>query len=250
MALRDQPYLPLYVQDYLTDEKLNLCSASSQGIYIKILCIMHKSDEYGCVLLRQKDKQSTKQTDKQKPSKLLEFATKLAKLLPFEKSELSEAIEELVDEGVLQLSGDVLSQKRMIKDAALSIKRSEAGRKGGEANTKASGQAKHQAKHQANTEYESESDNVSSFNKKDIPKKEDFVAYGLEIAARNKIVVSETSISMKYDSWVVNGWKNGNDKPIKSWKQSLINTIPHLPKTKKEEAAPEVIDVPWKKPTK
>ena len=35
MALRNQPYIPLYVQDFLTDEKLNQCSPASQGIYIK-----------------------------------------------------------------------------------------------------------------------------------------------------------------------------------------------------------------------
>ncbi len=47
MALRNQPYLPLFVQDYLTDEKLNECSAQSQGVYIKIMCLMHKSETYG-----------------------------------------------------------------------------------------------------------------------------------------------------------------------------------------------------------
>ena len=70
MALRDQPYLPLYVQDFLTDEKLMECSASATGIYIRIMCIMHKSDEYGVILLKQKDKQSTNQ--------IISFTIKLA----------------------------------------------------------------------------------------------------------------------------------------------------------------------------
>ena len=43
MALRDQPYLPLYVQDFLTDEKLAECSAMATGVYIRLMCIMHKS---------------------------------------------------------------------------------------------------------------------------------------------------------------------------------------------------------------
>ena len=40
MALRDQPYIPLYVQDFMTDEKLNECSAESTGVYIRIMCLM------------------------------------------------------------------------------------------------------------------------------------------------------------------------------------------------------------------
>ena len=43
MALRDQPYIPLYVQDFMTDEKLSECSAESTGVYIRVMCIMHKS---------------------------------------------------------------------------------------------------------------------------------------------------------------------------------------------------------------
>ena len=43
MALREQPYLPLYVQDFLTDEKLNECSAESTGVYIRLMCIMDKA---------------------------------------------------------------------------------------------------------------------------------------------------------------------------------------------------------------
>ena len=58
MSLRNQPYFPLYVQDFLTDEKLNCCSASSQGVYIKIMCLLHKSEVYGELMLKQKDKQN------------------------------------------------------------------------------------------------------------------------------------------------------------------------------------------------
>ena len=36
------------------------------------------------------------------------------------------------------------------------------------------------------------------------------------------------AIKLKYDAWVENGWKDGNDKPIKNWKVKILNTIPHL----------------------
>ena len=65
MALRNQPYFPLYVQDFMTDEKLNECSAKANGIYIRLMCIMHKSEEYGTILLKQKYKQN-EMTDKEK----------------------------------------------------------------------------------------------------------------------------------------------------------------------------------------
>lgn len=124
MPLRNQPYLPLYVQDYLTDEKLNSCSASSQGVYIKIMCILHKQEEYGTLtLFKQKDKQNT--------SKVLNFACKFAKLLPFDQETILKALEELIDEGVLIVDEDKIYQKRMVKDGAISEARSKAGKSGG-----------------------------------------------------------------------------------------------------------------------
>ena len=123
MALRDQPYFPLFIQDYLTDEKLNECSAATQGIYIRIMCLMHKSSEYGKLLLKQKHKQEA--------SMSLSFAQQLAKHLTFSKDELVDAMDELISEKVVFVDGDFLCQKRMIKDNELSIKRSLSGHKGG-----------------------------------------------------------------------------------------------------------------------
>lgn len=169
MALRDQPYLPLYVQDFLTDEKLNLCSLKSQGIYIKIMCILHKSNPYGSILLKQKDKQNRSKSLSNCSSTCLNFAYKFAKLLPIDVNEIAEAVQELTDEGCLTIEGDLLYQKRMVRDNKLSIKRSEAGKKGGkktafaqanaQANAQASDQSNAQAKTQANSEYEYEFNN-------------------------------------------------------------------------------------------
>lgn len=123
MALRDQPYLPLYVQDYLTDEKLNMCSAAAQGIYIKLLCIMHKSKEYGVIEL--------KANFKQNKSKVENFAEMLCRLITFQPSEIKNALLELLEENVLYIEGEKLCQKRMIKDGELSEKRAKSGSTGG-----------------------------------------------------------------------------------------------------------------------
>jgi hypothetical protein len=141
MALRDQPYLPLYIQDFMTDEKLIECSAETTGVYIRLMCILHKSDEYGKILLKQKDKQSDKP--------LLNFASKIAKQMPFDFKVVERSLVELLDEKVLHIEGDFLLQKRMVKDNALSLVRSQAGKKGGEF-----AQAKVKAKVKANSEYE------------------------------------------------------------------------------------------------
>ena len=142
MALRNQPYLPLYVDDFLADEKLSLCSAESTGVYIRLMCLMHKADEYGVILLKQKFKQSSKQ--------ILNFASMFARQMPYQIDVIERSLQELLDENVVILEGDRLIQKRMVKDENLSNIRASAGRKGGKkTQTKTNNFAK--AKSEANT---------------------------------------------------------------------------------------------------
>ena len=115
MALRDQPYLPLYVQDYLTDEKLNACSAATQGVYIKIMCVLHKSDDYGAVLIKQKNNICS--------NGIQDFVNWFVRQLPFTEAEIESALTELIEEKVLTIDGDKLYQRRMVKDGDISIKR-------------------------------------------------------------------------------------------------------------------------------
>lgn len=122
MSRREQPYIPLYAQDFLTDEKLRECSAASVGVYIMLMCVMHKQEEYGTILLREKDRQNE--------DIIVDFSRKLAKHLPFGIEVIGEALRELLDEGVIQQDGDRISQKRMVREADVSGKRSAAGKKG------------------------------------------------------------------------------------------------------------------------
>lgn len=145
MALRDQPYLPLYIQDFLTDEKLMECSASTLGIYIKLMCILHKQEEYGVILLKQKDKQSDKQE--------INFAAKVARFLPYNLPEVQSALNELLSEKVLFIEGDKLIQKRMQKDGLISDERSKSGSEGGK-KTQLKNRKFAKAKNKANSEDE------------------------------------------------------------------------------------------------
>lgn len=152
MALTDQPYLPLYVDDWMNNSKLKLCSPGAHGLMVSIMCLMHKSETYGIILLKQK----YKQTDKQ----ILNFAAQVAKQTSFDLLDVQSYLTELLDEKVLCLDGDQLVCFRMVKDAKTSLERSKSGKKGGD-QTQKFAQAKHKANDQANTGIEIETVNGS-----------------------------------------------------------------------------------------
>jgi uncharacterized protein YdaU (DUF1376 family) len=237
MALRDQPYLPLYIQDFLTDEKLIECSAEATGVYIRLMCILHKSEEYGKLLLKQKDKQSNKPVEN--------FAVKISKQMPYPHDTVARSITELLDEHVLQIEGDYIIQKRMVADNALSLKRADAGRRGGEV-----AQAKLAAKPEANPEIESEieieNDTVTEIEtksqkpkrgeKEPMPSIDEFVAYAIE----NKPTADPDHVRLKYMAWKEGGWaidKKGKMTPILRWRATLLNTLPFI--NEKEYATPK-----------
>lgn len=157
MALRDQPYLPLYIQDYLTDEKLACCSFATQGVYIRIMLCLHKSEAYGGILYMQNPKQNL--------SMLEFFAFVLSRQTGVDIQTMKESIDELLFYKVLRI-GEVegvpfLFQKRMVEDFKLSEVRSKAARSGGKNSdlhmqNASKTQAKPSAKHEQNPEYEYE----------------------------------------------------------------------------------------------
>lgn len=57
-----------------------------------------------------------------------------------------------------------------------------------------------------------------------IPEFKEFLNYALE----KKPKVSQTDLKLKYDSWLTNDWKNGNDKKITNWRAALLNTLPYI----------------------
>lgn len=67
-----------------------------------------------------------------------------------------------------------------------------------------------------------------------IPIFEEFETYALE----KEPLIDKVHLKSKYDAWLENGWKNGNDKKIVNWKSALNNTIPYLKKEqpKKEQS--------------
>lgn len=123
MALTNQPYLPLYVDDWMNNNKLKVCSPASHGIMIAVMCIMHKEPTYGKILLKQKFKQTAEQ--------IHNFALQVARQTAFDLLDVEPAIRELVDEQVLVIEDDFLICQRMVRDAEISAKRASSGGRGG-----------------------------------------------------------------------------------------------------------------------
>lgn len=59
-----------------------------------------------------------------------------------------------------------------------------------------------------------------------IPELSEFLAFAIQECSN----INQEDVKHKYNSWFLNGWKDGNDKPIKNWKTKLLNTIPYLKK--------------------
>jgi hypothetical protein len=63
---------------------------------------------------------------------------------------------------------------------------------------------------------------------KNIPTFEEFLNYSIT----QKKNVCEIALKLKYDSWVVNDWKDGNDKKITNWKTKILNTLQYIQEKK------------------
>lgn len=249
MSLRNQPYIPLYVNDFMTDEKLCECSAESTGVYIRLMCLMHKSEEYGTILLQQKFKQNS--------STCRNFACKLVAHLPYTVDVIERSLVELVENGVLALEGDKILQRRMVKDFMVSNVRSEAGQKGGFA--KAKELANTLAKSQQNTVIEYVNENTDETrDKKEGTGRKIFVKPTLD-EVTTYCLVRKNSITPQafLDYYESNGWKVGRNgmsdwkAAVRTWEQrdnlpaqrktqSPADRIMQIVKNHQEEAAHDI----------
>jgi hypothetical protein len=224
MSRTKQPYLPLYVQDWLSNTNLKDCSLEAHGLMINLMCIMHKEDDYGQILLKQKYKQTDKQINN--------FASQLAKPLPFSSTEIEAALTELVNERILKIENDSLICERMVRDANLSKIRSLAGKTGGiNAQNKedfASTFAK--AKFKANAENENENENdiilVDTVFKKEKNKKRKkrFV----ELTKGEDVPVKILAELYGEDFKLIDSVSNTTGRTAEELKSYLPNFVEHL----------------------
>ena len=107
---------------------------------------------------------------------------------------------------------DILSDRRKARQAA--------GKKGGK---QKSSNAKAMLK-QKSSYKDKDKDKDNNKDKIKIPAYEEFRDYAKE----NKPKVDLSALELKYKSWVVNNWLDGNGKKIINWKTKLLNTLPHI----------------------
>jgi hypothetical protein len=108
MTLATQPYFPLYIDNWMNNSQLKVCSPAAHGILISILCLLHKENNCGTLMLKQKFKLSKDQTTN--------FALQIAKLTAFDLHEIENPLIELVAEGILIIQDDYLIYEPMFRE--------------------------------------------------------------------------------------------------------------------------------------
>lgn len=112
---RKLTYIQFYPNDWLGDLELQGCSASTQGIWINLICLMHRSNRYGYLVIKGRAP-STKE---------------IANLLRKRKGMVDKAIKELLEAEVCRITSDgILYSQRMIEDEEKRRVKSMAGSKG------------------------------------------------------------------------------------------------------------------------
>lgn len=112
------PYIPFFTADWLADEKLRLCSLAARGLWMDLLCLMHKCDRRG--FLQQVNGQPYSHEQ-------------IARIAGCSSDEVAHMLQELISSGVASVSDTgVIFSRRMMREEQLRECRSVAGRRGAE----------------------------------------------------------------------------------------------------------------------
>lgn len=105
--------------DYENDDRLAACSFAAQGLWMRMLCLMHRGEEMGCLVVAAR------------PMTTVD----LAKRTGGEKRMVERLVTELEDNGVLSRDArGVLFSRRMVRDEKISEKNIANGKLGGNPN--------------------------------------------------------------------------------------------------------------------
>ncbi len=234
------PFISLYINDFFCNENLRMCSASSVGVFIFLMCVLHNSHEYGKLKLEA----CSPQADKGDKNLLYsQFSKKLSKQLPFTQYVIKRSLLELDHHGIICFDADgTLSQPRMVRDNALRQTRKNAADKrwknDGEtadfayaktdANTNANAYANPNANSMQNTEDENEYEynNIDSIEKGvqgERKRKENFSPPKVEEV---RAYIREKGYSFDaesfFDFYESKGWFIGKNK-MRDWRAAVRN---------------------------
>ena len=109
-------------QDYEGDDALRVVSLAAQGLWMRMLCVMHKGTPYGHLTIN-----GRAPTPRQ-----------IAMMASASEREVVKLLSELEESGVFCTTEDgVIYSRRMVRDKAISDKGREDGKKGGNPTLKA-----------------------------------------------------------------------------------------------------------------
>jgi hypothetical protein len=80
-------------------------------------------------------------------------------------------------------------------------------------------------------QYNNEQYNNITIKHEGVPSLEEFLNFFRNEITQFDFNSFQFSVKAKYESWVDNEWKDGNNKEIKNWKTKLKNTLPYLKPT-------------------
>ena len=110
-----RPAFMFYPGDWLRDTALMSCSMSAQGLWIKMICLMHEGTPYGHLKVNNK----------------VILPESLARMTGLTSTEIKGYLEELEEAGVFSRDGECIVSRRMIRDEEIRNKRAEGGKMGG-----------------------------------------------------------------------------------------------------------------------
>lgn len=127
---KKMPYLALFIDDWLASAKVRKCSELTRGVYIDLLCILHKEPRRGSYALHDQElKPNTTRSKTQlalaKTSERLRlpyFAEFLVKRTGSAKTVIVKALQELLHRGIIVVEDDALIQPRMYHDSGYHLK--------------------------------------------------------------------------------------------------------------------------------
>lgn len=111
------PFLKFFPDEYLSDDKLRRCSLAARGLFMDMLCLMHKNDRRGYLQLATGEPWPLDQ---------------LARICGHPTDQMNQLLRELFSAGVFSAEPTgVLYSRRMVKEHKLYLELSKAGAKGG-----------------------------------------------------------------------------------------------------------------------
>jgi hypothetical protein len=217
---KELPYFQFEPAEYLTKD-ISFCSLAAQGLFINI-----------CAYYWHRECNLTK--------------SQLLRRLNYEKE-----LNELIQEGVIDLEGELIKIKFLLEQYAKATEKSAINKRNGAKGGRPKNLKKTELKpngYENQNRNESESkgireekrreekrkkennNNASNNPLENEPSIDEFVNYAFEKAQLTKMKLSERLVREKYASWQANDWMTLSDNPrqIKNWKSTLTNSLKYM----------------------